>query len=343
MFADLPLAELRAYRPSVLEPTDFDAFWARELAAARTQGTPPEFSAVTTPIRHANVFDVSFAGYNGDPIKGWLLAPHESRPNAALIVEFVGYNGGRGDPLDWLTYSCAGHPHLIMDTRGQGGSWRSANTADPSDNGAPSTNGFLTRGIADPRTHYYTRLFIDAARFVDAARSHPVAAGRPIVATGISQGGGLALAATHLAGDLDGVMTDAPFLAHPRRAVEVTNSRPYGELIEYCSLYPERVDDVFATLSYVDVVNHAKRASAPALFSVGLIDEITPPSTVFAAYNHYAGPKDIAVYPFTGHQSPGTRHLTAKLAFLEQQRRVRLSEVRRDQPEDSPSRAGRAE
>ena len=31
----------------------------------------------------------------------------------------------------------------------------------------------------------------------------------------------------------------------------------------------------------------------PALFSVGLEDEITPPSTVFAAYNEYTGPKDI--------------------------------------------------
>jgi cephalosporin-C deacetylase len=79
-----------------------------------------------------------------------------------------------------------------------------------------------------------------------------------------------------------------------------------------------RVDDVFATLSYVDVVNHAKRASAPALFSVGLIDEITPASTVFAAYNHYAGRKDVAVYAFNGHEG-GTNHLLAKLDFLARQ------------------------
>ena len=78
----------------------------------------------------------------------------------------------------------------------------------------------------------------------------------------------------------------------------------------------EVVEQVFATLSYVDVVNHAKRATMPALFSVGLIDEITPASTVFAAYNHYAGPKDIAVYPFNGHEGGGTRHLLAKLEFL---------------------------
>ena len=203
-----------------------------------------------------------------------------------------------------------------MDTRGQGGGWRSADTADSSDNGTRSTSGFLTRGAADPRSYDYTRLFVDAARAVDAARRHPAAAGRPIVTAGISQGGGLAIATAHLVGEhVAATMTDVPFLAHPRRAVEVTNSRPYGELIEYCGVHADRVDDVFATLSYVDVVNHAKRASAPALFSVGLIDEVTPASTVFAAYNHYAGPKDVAVYPFNGHEG-GARHLLAKLGFL---------------------------
>ena len=33
----------------------------------------------------------------------------------------------------------------------------------PSVYGAPAANGFMTRGIADPHGHYYTRLFVDAA------------------------------------------------------------------------------------------------------------------------------------------------------------------------------------
>jgi cephalosporin-C deacetylase len=65
------------------------------------------------------------------------------------------------------------------------------------------------------------------------------------------------------------------------------------------------VDRMFGTLSYLDVVNHAKRATAPALFSVGLVDDITPGSTVFAAFNHYAGPKQIEVYPSTGTTAAG--------------------------------------
>ena len=140
-----------------------------------------------------------------------------------------------------------------------------------------------------------------------------------MVTTGGSQGGGLAIAAAHLAGDVRATMPEVPFLAHPRRAVEVTDSHPYVELTEYCAVHRDRVAQVFATMSYVDVVNHAKRARSPALFSVGLTDQITPPSTVFAAYNHYAGDKDIAVYEFNGHEGGETRHLLAKLAFLASQ------------------------
>jgi cephalosporin-C deacetylase len=98
--------------------------------------------------------------------------------------------------------------------------------------------------------------------------------------------------------------------------VDVIGTRPYSELAEYCRVHAGQVDQVFATLSYIDVVNHAKRATAPALFAVGLVDEITPASTVFAAYNHYAGPKQIGIYQFNGHEGGTTRHFRAKLGFL---------------------------
>jgi len=316
MLTDLPLSELRRYAPDVAEPADFDEFWSGQLAAARAAATEPEFTPAGTALRHAEVFDVTFSGFGGDPVKGWLLVPHDPAPRGAAVLEYIGYGGGRGDPLDWLPWSCAGYVHLIMDSRGQGGGWRGADTPDLSDNGAPSTSGFMTRGIADPRTHYYTRLFTDAVRAVDAARRHPAMAGLPLVTTGVSQGGGLAIVAAHLADGVRAAMPDVPFLAHPRRAVQITNSYPYHELSEYCAVHSDLVETVFRTLSYVDVVNHAKRARVPALFSAGLADDITPPSTVFAAFNHYAGPKDIAVYEFNGHEGGGTRHLRAKLDFL---------------------------
>ncbi len=317
MFVDLPLEELEHYRPAVREPDDFDDFWTAQLAAARTAGAPAQFVAVETPLALDEVFDVTFAGHGGTPVRAWLLVPRDAPADRPVVVEFIGYGGGRGDPLEWLGWSAAGYPHFVMDTRGQGGGSRRGDTFDTGDAGAPATPGFMTRGIADAKQHYFTRLFIDAALAVDAATAHPATAGRRVVVTGRSQGGGLSLAAAHLNPGVAAALPDVAFLAHFRRALQITDALPYGELVRYCAVRPGEVDNVFRTLSYIDVANHAKRAQAPALFSVGLVDEITPPSTVFAAYNYYAGAhKQIAVYPFNGHEGGGVVHFRRQLAFL---------------------------
>ena len=70
------------------------------------------------------------------------------------------------------------------------------------------------------------------------------------------------------------------------------------------------------TLAHVDVAILGRRAVAPALFSVGLMDEICPPSTVYAAYNAYGGPKEMREYPFNDHEGGQGFHDVAKLAWL---------------------------
>ncbi len=107
-----------------------------------------------------------------------------------------------------------------------------------------------------------------------------------------------------------------PFLCHYRRATEITDSHPYAEIGRYCQIHRDRVDQVFATLRYFDGVNFAARARARALFSVGLMDEVCPPSTVFAAYNHFAGPKDIRVWRYNHHEGGASFQTREKLRFL---------------------------
>jgi cephalosporin-C deacetylase len=157
----------------------------------------------------------------------------------------------------------------------------------------------------------------DAVLALDAARAHPLVDPTRLVVTGQSQGGGLALAVAGLSPDVRAAAIDVPFLCHWRRAIEVTDGFPYQELTRYLSIHRLREADVFRTLSYVDGLNFAVRANAPALFSAGLMDEICPPSTVFAAYNHYAGPKDIRVWSFNGHEAGELVQQAERYAFFE--------------------------
>jgi hypothetical protein len=77
-----------------------------------------------------------------------------------------------------------------------------------------------------------------------------------------------------------------------------------------------KIETVFNTLAYFDGIHFAARANSPTLFSTALTDEICPPSTIFAAYNHYAGPKQIKVWPYNGHEGGETFQSMEKLRFL---------------------------
>jgi cephalosporin-C deacetylase len=323
---DLPLGELRVYKPEREEPADFDEFWATTLADARSHALAASFEPFDAGLATVDVADVTFNGFGGQPIKGWFLVPHDvaASPFARngklpCVVEYIGYGGGRGRPADWLHPSSAGFAHLVMDTRGQGSTWRSGDTPDAEAGTVAATGqypGFMTRGVTDPKTYFYRRLMTDAVRAVEAARTHPLVDAGRIAVSGGSQGGGLALAVAGLVPDLLLVLADVPCLCHWRRATEMTDDDPYHEIVRYCKIHRDHVEQVFRTLSYFDGVNFAARAKAPALMSVALMDTICPPSTVFAAYNHYAGPKDIVVYPFNGHENGVTIQSERKMARL---------------------------
>ena len=303
---DLPLDQLHAYRPERTEPEDFDAFWRETLAESRAAAPSPVFTDVGTPLRTVSVQDVTFGGFAGQPIKAWLLAPTGVAGGLSTVIEYLGYGGGRSYPFQWLRWAAAGYAHLVVDTRGQGSEWSPGDTPDregPDGTASGSFPGFVTRGIERPESWYYRRLVADAVLALDAAKAHPLVDPARLIVTGQSQGGGLALAVAGLSSDVRAAAIDVPFMCHWRRAVEVTDAFPYQELRRYLAIHREREADVFRTLGYVDGLNFAARASAPAHFSVGLMDEVCPPSTVFAAFNHYNGPKEIRVWPFNGHEA----------------------------------------
>lgn len=317
MFIDFPLEQLQNYKPPREEAPDFDDFWQRTLAEAREFPLNARFERVDYGLRLVETFDVTFNGYGGQPIKGWLILPRFRHGPLPCVVEFIGYGGGRGFPTDWLLWANVGFAHLVMDTRGQGSAWSPGDTPDPEPEGSsPHYPGFMTRGILNPRTYYYRRVFTDAVRAVEAAQSHPDVDAGQIAVTGASQGGGITLAVGGLEPKVSVVMPDVPFLCHYRRALEISDSAPYTEIQRYCQVHRDKIDVVFRTLSYFDGVNFAARCTAKALFSVGLMDMVCPPSTVYAAYNHFAGPKEIRVYTYNGHEGGGNYHTVEKVRFL---------------------------
>jgi cephalosporin-C deacetylase len=315
-FLDFPLEHLQTYQPALDIPEDFDSFWKTTLDEARQYPLNAKFKAVDYGLRTLETFDVTFAGYGGHSIKGWLLLPKQREGKLPCVVEYLGYGGGRGLPVDWLLWSSAGFAHFVMDTRGQGSGWSQGDTPDPGRGANPAYPGSMTDGILGPQTYYYRRVFTDAVRAVEAARAHKAVDKKRIAVTGVSQGGGITLAVAGLT-DISVAMPDVPFLCHFPRAVTMVDTHPYQEVRLFCKTQRAKAATAFHTLRYFDGVHFATRAKAATLFSVALMDDICPPSTVYAAYNHYAGKKVIRVYDYNGHEGGQSVQNLEKLRFLQ--------------------------
>jgi cephalosporin-C deacetylase len=313
---DLSLTELESYAPEVAEPDGFDDFWAQTLEQTRSHDLAASFEAAATELRALTSFDVTFAGYGGHPIRAWLHLPANADPDEQLpaVVQFQGYGGGRGLPHEHILFALAGYAHLVVDNRGQGSGWTVGDTPDPVGSG-PSQPGFMTRGITDPHDHYYRRLLTDATRAVEAVRAHPLVDPARVAISGGSQGGAMALSVAAFMPDVCAAMIDVPFLCHVARGIELADTDPYAEVTRYLKVHRTR-EQALATLSFFDGVNFARRARVPALFSVGLMDTVCPPSTVYAAYHAYAGPKHMAVYHENDHEGGGPVHDALKLRWL---------------------------
>ncbi len=317
-FIDLPLNELQRYLPPREEPDDFDTFWQQTLAETAELPMNAKFDLVDEGLKTIDAYDVTFAGFGGQPVKGWFLLPRQRAEPLPCVVQYLGYSGGRGFLLDLLAWPSLGFAYFVMDTRGQG--WahgRPGTTVDIAPQGTGShVPGFMTQGILDPYTYYYRRVFVDAVRALTLMRRQPAVIPDRIAITGGSQGGGITLAVAGLDTAVPVAMPDVPFLCHYRRATELIETDPYNEIARYCATHRDQVETVFHTLSYFDGVNFAARAKAKALFSVGLMDNICPPSTVYAAYNHYSGDKEIAVYNYNNHEGGGPFQLRKQAQFL---------------------------
>ncbi len=325
-FFDMPIDRLRDYRPDVRRQADFEDFWRGTLETELARPLDPSVVQIDTPLRTVDVYDVSWTGYGGQRIQGWLRLPAHRDGQVPAVVQYRGYTGGRGYPHLEMLYANAGYAHFLIEARGQG--WKTPSLTEPTPDLDPAAGdmhwpGMMTSGITRPQTYYYRRLYVDALRLLELAVADERVDGSRVAVAGGSQGGGLAIAVAGLAGmagiPVAAAMPDVAFLCHFERAVGLTDSYPYKEIADLLNAWPGREEQVFDTLSYFDGVNLAAYAQAASLFSVALMDPVCPPSTVFAAYNAWgAANKDIDVYRWNGHEGGSDHSSWKKLQWLQE-------------------------
>ena len=289
-------------QPTQIDPPDFDVFWDGErkrLAALPIDArwTPlPEYGNADVDCSQINLQNVGLSA-GTSRLYGILCMPRAAGKYPALLsVPGAGVRPYRGlaeiAARGLITFQIGIHgipviqPQEVYDSLGRGG-----------------LSGYPTFGLDSRERYYYRRVYTGTLRANDFLTSLPQWDGRNLGVTGGSQGGALAIVTAGLDRRVTRLAAYYPALAdltgylharaggwpHMFRALDGPNFH--------------RDDMKIATTRYYDVVNFARRVTAPGLYSWGFNDETCPPTSMYAAYNVITAPKRLMLAYDTGHRS----------------------------------------
>lgn len=299
---DMPLEKLQAYQGRNPRPADFDAYWDRSLAEMRALDPKLELIPAAFKTSFADCFDLFFTGVRGARIHAKLLRPKKPGGRAPAVVRFHGYSGNCGDWAGHLGYVGAGFVVAAMDCRGQGGL-----SEDVGGVKGTTHHGHIIRGLNDgPDKLLFRDIFLDTAQLAGIVMNMPEVDPQRVGAEGGSQGGGLTLACASLEPRICRAAPTFPFLCDYLRVWEMDLAKDaYGELRTFLRHFDPthaRMEEWFRRLGYIDCQHLAPRIRASLQMYTGLMDNICPPSTQFAAYNKITAKKEMVIFPDFGHE-----------------------------------------
>jgi cephalosporin-C deacetylase len=315
---DFSLEQLREYLPGLTgKPDDFNEFWSRQKDKLKSFRPSVKASRRTYPVPSVEVTDLVLESWDETPLNGIFVKPAGAK-ECPVIVCFHGYTGSCGLAADYLKWTALGAAVYSFDVRGQGSSPDFARYGNGS-----RVPGWMLNGILTHENYYYTNVYRDLIVQLQWVRSEEaLVTPSSFGVMGSSQGGGLALAAAGLGDGIDYVVSDWPFMTHFDRALDIALQGPYMEIVNYFKWndpQSEARDAVKKTLSYIDSLHFCDSITCPALMAAGLEDSVTPPSTVFAAFNHLqTNEREMEVYPEFTHEMNGF-HEEKKLAYVARQ------------------------
>jgi cephalosporin-C deacetylase len=303
---DMPYEDLLTYAGTNPRPDDFDEFWDKGLAELATVDPQVELVPAAFGAPFARCEHLYFTGTGGARVHAKLVRPPLDGEPAPAVLQFHGYGGESAQWTDLLAYAALGYTIAGLDVRGQVG----YATTDMRPNRFTLMHHVVAGLDEEPEQLIYRHVFLDTVRLARIVMGLDGVDPARVATTGASQGGGLSLACAALEPRVRLVASIFPFLSDYRRAYDLSlDTAPYNEIAEWFRKRDPRhlrETEIFTRLGYIDVQHLAPRIRATVDLTVGLEDEVCPPSTQFAAYNKITSEKSLRLYPDHGHDDlPG--------------------------------------
>lgn len=284
-----------AIQPTIQMPNDFTEFWTN--AKAELAKIPLDAKMIPLPERSTekvSVYHVSFRNVGNSRVYGILCVPTAAGKHPALLkVPGAGIRPYGGDT--WTA-----EKGII--------------TLEIGIHGIPVTmeqevyNNLATGGLAgywglnmdDKDRFYYKRVYLGCVRANDFLNSLPTFDGTRLGVCGGSQGGALSIVTAALDERVKFLAALYPALSD---VTGYLNNRA-GGWPHYFEPYNKpfyNTKEKLNTIAYYDVVNFARKLNVPGYYAWGFNDEVCPPTSMYAAYNVIAAPKELELFLETGH------------------------------------------
>lgn len=299
---DMSLEKLLEYQGVNPCPEDMDLFWDKGIKEMKSLAPCVELIPADFQVPCAECYDLYFTGVKGARIHAKYIRPKKIKKPHPAVLWMQGYGDSSGQWTDKLSYIAMGYSIAAIDCRGQYGI-----SQDVGGIKGMTLKGHITRGLDDlPEYLLYRQVFLDTAQLAGIVMDMPEVDENRVGVFGGSQGGGLSLACAALEPRIKLAAVVFPFLCDYKRVWQLDFCQgAYYDIVDYFRWYDpkhEREDAIFTKLGYIDVQHLAKRIRAEVLMQIGLMDNVCPPSTQFAAFNKITSPKNFIVYPDFGHE-----------------------------------------
>ena len=278
-------------------PDDFDAFWRSKLDELKAVPENPVLEKAESGKQGVDYWKIRMDNIRGTHIQGQLARPaNDKKAPAMLVVQWAGVYPFQ---KTWVT-----------DRAAEGWLVLNINAHDLPIDAPPSfydeqKNGplkdYTLIGMEDRERSYFVRMFMGCYRAVEYLSERPDWDGKTLLVTGASQGGLQSFVSAGLNSKVTEMMVVIP--AGCDHSGALVGRKP-GWPFRMTQVDPAKMAQV-RTFGYFDAVNFAARVKCPALIGLGLIDETSPPSGVYAAVNQLQGPKEVVVLVNSDHQGTG--------------------------------------
>lgn len=275
---------------SVAKPTDFNTFWnnqIRELTNVALQQQVIHSEELST-----DSYDVYYMNYvvdkSGSRFYGVLTVPKggESEKYPAVVIYPGAGVRGYGSPDARLSKE-----RIITLQLGVHGIPINQPAEIYSSLAKGALSDYQYFNLQSAEQYYFNRIIKGSLRALDFLQTVAQFDGENIIASGSSQGGALSLIVTSLDKRIKGTVLYCPAMCQTNGSLFNT-AEGWPKPMKYANLNKDYTHYWKSVIPYYDVVNFCRDIEVPVFITFGLIDDVTPATTVFAAYNQINSPKD---------------------------------------------------